>query len=247
MQTSPVPEIVESFSRYSRKLHGLYDRIPEVTCRGRAKCCTLLPEMTFVEAASAMLLVTNMAPADTRNLLKRTALYFLLNPVRIMSCPFLQDGRCIIYKDRFLGCRTYGLWSEKYYRRMAAGNLAAKYRLRQVWASAGVVIPEEIAGFQIPYCGDVRVTAGKIPGDRMLAKLGRRLAGLSSEFDPLMHESFRTVFYLDFSFWLVSMALGGQGAAQIKFRVVRDMVHSGDERGAADAAESIADALVCYF
>lgn len=239
--------IITAFQAYGERLHSLYDKIPQTVCRGDARCCTLIPEITFLEAASALHLLHNMHSGKRHEILDRIVFYFLLNPVKIMSCPFLEQGRCLIYEDRFLGCRTYGLWSGKYYSQAAEKNITARSHVNAAWKKAGVIIPSETAEFKHAYCNNVKVCHGKKPADRAMLKLGRRVAKLSSDFFPGMHEKFNSFFFMDISFWLVSQAKGPEGAALAKFHVVKDTLQAGNRTAAMEAAAPVVKAIARLF
>jgi Fe-S-cluster containining protein len=199
--------------------------------------------MTYVEAVSALSLLRDMEPEVRKHILSLMVRYFLLNPVKIMHCPFLDQGKCTIYEHRFLGCRTYGLWSEQFYTKSAARSHEARRHVHEAWERAGINIPAEIREFRVPYCADVKVRHGKKPNDRMLLKLGRKIAALSEEFSPEMHQSFTYTFYMDLSFWLVSLANGPEEAAKLKFLAVRQAVIQGKTDFADETVLAIADYL----
>jgi Fe-S-cluster containining protein len=70
----------------------------------------MLPEMTLVEALPVIRRLVEMAATMRNRLIKKIIGHFFLNPVEITSCPFLEGQECLIYPDRFFGCRSYGLW-----------------------------------------------------------------------------------------------------------------------------------------
>lgn len=239
--------LAEEFRPFRKKLRAIYKKVPATTCRGKAACCTLIPEMTFIEAVSAMKLLQDMEIKERKRVLTLMVRYFLLNPVHIMHCPFLHEARCIIYKDRFLGCRTYGLWSEKFYAKSAARSLEARRHIHAAWKRAGINIPAEIREFRVPYCTEVKVTGGRRPDDRTLLKPGRKMAALSEKFSPEMHNMFTSTFYMDLSFWLVSLVKGPNAAAQAKFVAAKQAVTEGKTSIAEDITASVTDLLKGMF
>ncbi len=241
---SHISELVEEFRPFRKKLHAIYKKLPATTCRGKAACCTLIPEMTFLEAVSAIRLLQDMEPEERKRVISLMVRYFLLNPVRIMHCPFLHEARCIIYKDRFLGCRTYGLWSGEFYAKMAARSLDARRQVHAAWEQAGVKLPADIREFRQPYCTDVKVTGSRKPDDRALLKLGRKVAALSEKYSPAMHNMFASTFYMDLSFYLVSEVKGPDAAAQAKFLAVRQAVTEGKTSIAEGIIASVTDQLM---
>ena len=93
----------------------------------------MLPEMTLVEVLPVIQRLVDMAPAVRKRLLQKIIIYFFLNPVEITSCPFLDGQDCLIYADRFFGCRSYGLWSQDYYEKLAASDRKVKIYLQKQW------------------------------------------------------------------------------------------------------------------
>ncbi len=243
MPAASITQLLQTSRKFTKELHSIYRKLPEVTCKGLAHCCTLLPDMTFTEAVSALDSLSSMEPPRRMEILHRIALYFYLNPVKIMSCPFLEKGRCIIYKDRFLGCRTYGLWSANHYKTLASKNLEAKRQVQAAWQQAGINLPKEVIEFQVPYCKNLKIIKGKQPNDRALLKLGKKVAYLSQEHSAAMHSMFAEDFFMDLSFWLVSMVFGKQGAANSKFMAVKAVCsgngHEYAEKNAQTAAQNL--------
>ncbi len=251
----PEPPITElpvhvsaEWGKYAERLWRVYDRIPPVSCGGRARCCTLLPEMSLVEAVSAVYSILEMPRALRSQVLHNMAEYFLLNPVRIMKCPFLRDGLCLIYDHRFLGCRTYGLWPEEYYTRMADANREAKKRVRMAWAEAGVAIPDAIVNFSVPYCNRVRVAKGhKRPSGKTLLKLGVKVDEISSDMNDALRQQFTNSFFMDLSFWLAANAAGARTVVQMKLEAVRQWVSSGGGGDESGKVARLSDALCNKF
>lgn len=247
MDRDSFQSVITAFLPYRKKLYSLYNRIPATVCKGNARCCTLIPEITFLEAASALHVLHGINAERQSEIIQRLVFYFLLNPVRIMSCPFLEHNRCLIYEDRFLGCRTYGLWSDRYYSKAAEKSLAARRHVHAAWKKAGVQIPCETAEFRHVYCNNVRVRKGRRPDDRAMLKVGQKVAELSSEFSPGMHDKFITVFFMDISFWLVSLVKSPEGAALAKFHVVKEVLHADNDNAALKTAMPVAQAIARLF
>ncbi|UCE83381.1 MAG: hypothetical protein JSV47_02240, partial [Deltaproteobacteria bacterium] len=104
------------------ELKQAYEKLPGTHCRRRTDCCSLLPEMNLLEALAAIRMLAKMSSAQRLQVYRRILSYFFLNPVEIISCPFLQGQDCLIYENRFFGCRAYGLWSRQYYDEQAEGS-----------------------------------------------------------------------------------------------------------------------------
>ena len=152
------PDIRELIARITPRrpsLLAVYNRLPATRCRRRTRCCSLLPEMSLPEALIALDGIRQF-PLDRRlSVLKKSVRYFLINPLEITSCPFLEGSDCLIYADRFFGCRAYGLWSPEEYQRRTEANRPAKRNTGEQWLRVGIRLPAAVVDFQLPYCRQV--------------------------------------------------------------------------------------------
>lgn len=227
-------------SAYHRGLTEAYNLLPETRCQRKTRCCSLLPEMTLLEALSA---IRNLAamPLATRTALTRSLVrYFLMNSVEISPCPFLRGADCLIYEDRFFGCRAYGLWSTDHYERQAERSWQAKEYTRLQWERLGVRLPREVVEFQVPYCPHVEVVGGVAVEDGLLLEAQDRIEGLSRNLG-LWHEVFRATYFADLGFLLASLAFGLREAVATKFSLVRDLLSGGDKRRLVALVEEVPD------
>ncbi|MGD8450149.1 MAG: hypothetical protein PVF36_13060, partial [Desulfobacterales bacterium] len=106
-----IRELLQTSDRQFQELKEVYALLPDTRCQRKTHCCSLLPEITLVEALLAIRRLVEMATAVRNPLIQKIIGYFFLNPVEITSCPFLEGQECTVYPDRFFGCRSYGLWS----------------------------------------------------------------------------------------------------------------------------------------
>jgi hypothetical protein len=163
-----------------------------------------------------------------------------MNSAEISPCPFLRGADCLIYEDRFFGCRAYGLWSTDQYERQAGRSRQAKEYTRLQWEHLGVELPRHVLEFQVPYCPHVEVAGDVAVEDRLLIEAQDRVETLSRNLGP-WHEVFRATYFADLSFLLASLAFGLREAVATKFSVVRDLVRGGDKRRLAALVEAVAD------
>jgi Fe-S-cluster containining protein len=227
-------------------LREVYRLLPETRCRRRALCCSLLPEMTLVEALSAVGQLAAMAPAVRMEVTRGFIRYFLMNPVERSSCPFLHGSDCRIYQKRFFGCRAYGLWSRAHYEAEAARNRQAKEIGRREWERLGVPLPRQVVEFHLLYCSQVEVVGGVEVNDGLLLEAQDRLEALSGRLG-FWHEVFRATCFADVSFLLASFAFGLQQAVATKFSLVRDLLHTGEGGRLARLLEEVPDVCAGLF
>jgi len=208
------------------ELKAVLDRIPAVTCRRRAECCTLLPPMSLIEAGLLFGPLASEPPDSLRRLVRRIVEYFFLNPVRLMGCPFLDDQACLVYPDRPFGCRAYGLWSPRAYRRLVEAGRKSQKEVQKAWASLGVTLPRAVVNHRPVYCRFVTTLNGAEVDDRLLGEvqgrvqeLDRRLGRPAGEFSQKYHH--------DLSFLLTASLLGYEHSLRNKVAVVREHLDHG--------------------
>jgi Fe-S-cluster containining protein len=200
----------------------------------------MLPEMTLIEALAALQQVKSFPPPLRRQITQKLVRYFILNAVEISACPFLQGAECRIYKDRFLGCRAYGLWSPEHYEAIATGSRQAKKNLHQQWQALGVTLPPDVTEHCVPYCPDVHVIGDVKINDALLLKTADRIETLSGNLNR-RHQSFQTTYFKDLSFLVTSLLLGLTQAVRLKFTIVRDILSTGDRTGLNHIIDEMSD------
>ncbi len=230
MSESPqfsLQELVQTSASLRRELIKVYELLPATKCRRQVRCCTLLPEMTFLEALQAIRALESWPSSDRLQVIRKIVRYFFSNALEISSCPFLQNQDCLIYPDRFFGCRAYGLWSRDYYQKLADQNRQEKSFLRQQWENLGIPLPGEVLSFEISYCSRVETDPPLMIRDEMLSAASDRIENLSGELNPWNRE-FREKYFFDMSFFLTGLQFGPQEAVRLKYFITRDIIQRAD-------------------
>ncbi len=228
MEWAAIDSLVCGSQDLLNELRAVYQHIPPTTCRRRAKCCSLLPETSFVEFLHLYQTLGLMPDATTRSVLAKIAAYYLLNSVERLDCPFLDSGSCLIYGWRPFTCRAYGLWSQRYYDEQAARNRQGKEACRAGWKSLGIDLPEEVLNFSQGYC--LSVTSDAMSADDgMLNAIWTKILELGEPFEPL-HSRYVQEYFSDFSFAMTALALGYRRALVEKVNVAREVVTHGDKK-----------------
>ena len=204
-----------------------YARLPHTRCRRQTYCCSLLPEMSLLEALSAIQKLLEMKSEQRSWMSKRLIRYFLLNPVEILKCPFLENNSCLIYPTRFFGCRAYGLWSKEHYRKKAEQSRQAKTLNQRQWQRLGVSLPQEVVDFNVDYCPYVEWDGDIEVDDTFLLDTFETIETLSAQLLP-WHNTFHHQYFSDLRFLLASISFGLQRVVQLKFEVVRYVLLTGD-------------------
>ena len=227
MDFQDINNVLENSISQRRKLHELYAALPVTHCRRQTTCCMMLPEMTLIEALVAMDRINKMAAPTRSQILQKLLKYFFLNPVEITSCPFLEGRQCLIYADRFFGCRAYGLWSQDTYDKLSTQTQKAKQYLQKQWAKMGVTLPETVTGFAVPYCPYVEIAEGGEINDQQIDEIAEDIDALTRHFGK-EDEAFRHHYFLDLSFLVASCTYGYTRAIQLKFTFVQEFMSTGD-------------------
>lgn len=224
-------------------LEGLmkaYDRIPATQCERRTHCCSLLPEASLVEILAVIRRLKRMKTRLKKRLCTKLVEYFFLNPVKITSCPFTEGRDCLIYPDRFFGCRAYGLWSYEYYQKLAEWDLETKIQLQLQWKRLGITLPQEVIDFNRPYCRNVKAEMHATMDDRVLTDIWDTVNKLSEHLSP-WHGIFQQRYFGDPSFLFSTLAFGYNEAVQLKYTVVKDILAFKNKNTFKQAIENLSD------
>jgi Fe-S-cluster containining protein len=225
LRLSDLKDLLFNSQGQRQELKNIYSQLPDTSCRRRTFCCSLLPEMTLLEALEALDQLRRFPPALRRELAQKIVRYFFINPVEISGCPFLEDRDCLIYPSRFFGCRAYGLWSKGHYQQSAHQARLIKKNVVQLWRNLGVPLPEKVTGHQLAYCAAVETIGQRKMSDEALLRAADRVEGWSQELNP-WHLHFQEGYFRDLSFLTAGLFVGLSQAVQLKYTLVRDLVQS---------------------
>jgi Fe-S-cluster containining protein len=219
-------KLIDSNTSGLAGLREVYARLPATRCKRKTHCCSMMPELTLLEALAAFQRLAGETVEFQRRVVKNIVKYFFINPVRITACPFLDEETCMIYEDRFFGCRAYGLWSKKHYENMARQSRDAKLSLGRIWQGLGIALPEKVINFQTPYCLDVRTVDGTMVDDSALIQMACDIDAVSAGLSP-WHRRFKQKFFSDLSFLTAAMIYDINHILRKKVDIVRDFVSAG--------------------
>jgi hypothetical protein len=235
-----IRDCIANSSSSFEALIKIYDRIPATRCERKTHCCTLLPEASLVEILAVIRRFQNMTAGLKKRLYTKLVEYFFLNPVKITSCPFLEGRDCLIYQDRFFGCRAYGLWSYEYYQKLAEWNRESKVQLQQQWKRLGITLPQQVVNFNMPYCREVEVEVPSKMDDRVLTDIWNAINKLSERLSP-WHRICQQNFFGDLSFLFSTLIFGFNEALKLKYTVVKNMIAFKNRDAFKQVVENITD------
>jgi Fe-S-cluster containining protein len=223
-------------------LEALADRLPATECSRRTECCALLPQMTLLEAARIWDALDRQPAVDAGRIASRLAAYFLINAARIPGCPFLDDSTCSIYGLRPFGCRAYGLYSAKAYRRRTRDSARNAAAVAKAWAGLGIQLPAEVTEHQPSYCRRVRVQDGSTVNDDTLAEIEAAIVEKNRSLGEAA-QVFDQTYGSDLSHLVAAEAFGGREALRHKVLVVREHLTG----GASPTLGHLADRAAAHF
>lgn len=137
---------------YFKKLNVLYESLPSGTCAACTSCCSESVNMSHLEFLN--LLHHYLSKAVLEKISKRVISYYLLELVKPMKCPFLdEEGRCEIYAYRPLPCRIFGNTTELAYRMNYKNiHLQNLTTAKALWVQEGLRMPKTVIHRQIGFC-----------------------------------------------------------------------------------------------
>ena len=235
-----IKDLLRTSVRQRRELGEILSMLPSTRCERRTLCCSMLPEMSLVEALSAVSGIAGMHEDMRIELLGRIIYYFFVNPVEIIKCPFLDDRECLIYQKRFFGCRAYGLWSKDCYTQISERSRQGKLFIRKQWQTLGISLPEKVAGFEVPYCSDVKSEGSPDINDEVLITYAQKIEELSGHFSD-WNQMFCRMYFNDLGFLLASLIFGVKESVSLKFAIVSDIVKTGKRSRLEAAIENVPD------
>ena len=207
-------------------LNQLYQQVPDTTCARRGACCTLLPPVSTVELAAWLHRLADIPYNERSAQARRLLEHFLVNAAQRRPCPWARPASCAVYPDRFMGCRTYGLWSTSAYEKRAAQAAQGQQAVAQAWQRLGVELPPKVLAPAPAYCLQVKPVSGPAPDDAAIEALEERAIELSRDL-PSSLERLHD-FSGDISFAVAVLVLGQPQALSLKVAVTKALL-AGDQ------------------
>lgn len=235
-----IKDLLQNSVQQRKELEEIYTLLPPTTCDRKTLCCSMLPEMSLIEALSAIHELTGMPEGTRINFLKNIIKYFFINPVEITKCSFLDDKNCLIYQKRFFGCRAYGLWSKNYYGQISERSRQGKLFIRRQWENLGIILPKKVMNFEVPYCPNVRTGGHLEINDEILIKCAQKIEEISLHFSK-WSQLYCRMYFNDPGFLLASLIFGVNESVHLKFAIVSDFVKTGNRLKLEAAIEKLPD------
>ena len=158
--------------RAGQELERRRQELPSTTCARQGDCCGLLPPLLPVEMLDWLAKLGSLPAPHRRKEARALVGHFLLNAAQRRACPWSRPGACVIYKQRFVACRAYGLWTPAQYEPRRRQAREAARQVVAAWQGLGIALPQAVKADPPPYCRQVRVTQGQRPHEDSLTRNG---------------------------------------------------------------------------
>lgn len=138
-------------------LNAIYSEIKPGECKACVRCCTESVNMNYIEFLNVIYHCYREGAETKRQLpLRRLLEYYLLELVKPMSCPFLNEDRtCEIYAYRPLPCRLFGnAYRGDYEKNLKKIHIQNKRFAGRLLETYGLKMPTKVLTRAIPFCED---------------------------------------------------------------------------------------------
>ena len=174
-------------------------------------------------------------PVEQRdNLLRRVVAYEFLNLVKIdLECPFLADNQCIIYRNRPLSCRVFGLYPEGDYKIRINDSQVSNRKLAEYYReNYDLKLPDLVVSHDVNQCEYNHDEEGN-PIVLSLYERGRvqkMFFSLEDRIFPTEMERPKEVLER-FSYFFIKNFLGEGELFEIRLALMRDYLENGRTDG----------------
>ncbi len=181
-----------------RRLRRLYEPIPEVVCGSCGHvCCSASPDAYLLEYLNAWRFVRYELKdaALESEIVARAARWAFQTFFREgVFCPFLFDGRCVIYEARPFSCRVWALEEDTYYEKKAARAAENARRQEEFFARNGVRPMKPLAEFILPKCREIKICGAGPIDEKFISGTDNEIALLHRTL--IRPEEFRSLNFL---------------------------------------------------
>lgn len=199
-------------------LEALYADLPGGECKGCTRCCSESVNVSFGEILHIISGISSTEGLMTPELGKRIMNFYFNELAKAGACPFLENGKCVIYSFRPLQCRLFGVYErdayEKDYLEVREENRNTAALLKEHY---GVVIPTELVDRKLPYCDD-------FVADRLISREEKRgfMERLYKPDAALMEVGFlkESEWGLSLVAWLARLVIGNHLAGEVRFQAI---------------------------
>lgn len=230
--------------KYFARLEKLYAPIPEAACGDCGDvCCRASPDFYLLEYLRAWRRVRYEIadPQLEAEIVRRAVRWaFLCFIKEDIYCPFLFDGRCVIYDVRPFNCRVWALEDEAFYEKKAARARESAKKQEDFLRKNGIMIAKPFAEMILPKCRNISIRGGAPPlTEKMITAFDAEVALVHRGL--IRPEEFRGLnFILHFPGHVVLKRLAPLAFDETKLAVARELTEHGTENLLSEKEEIIA-------
>ena len=224
-----------------KRLMKLYASIPGVTCGDCGHvCCSDSPDFYVLEYLHAWRHIRyELKDPDLEAHILRRALRwaFLKFVAGDVFCPFLHDGRCVIYPVRPLNCRVWALEDDAYYEAKAARARESVKKQQAYFESHGVKLLKPLEEFVLPRCRDIEIHGGRRFSEQEIRDIDMEVAFLHKSL--LQPAQFRSInFHLHFPGHVALKAVAPGAFDDTRIRIALEFQDENSEKQLNEIMES---------
>lgn len=217
--------------RIPRQLTFIYSQIPMNSCQRCADCCFNGPQVYPIEFINIYRSLQSLPETTQIKLGNRIVEYELLSLTTLKNkCPFLNDKGCLIYAERPLQCRLFGLYPQGEYENMVNNcrhenkNLA-EYYLRK----KRVKLPLSVMTYDVDQCENNHDSQGSLVvlPKKERERFDEQILELSNQFLPT---TWRSQHLLSFSNQYNRLHTDDETLELTKVQTIREFQRHGDSR-----------------
>ncbi len=217
--------------RVPRQLSFIYSQIPMNNCRRCADCCFNSPQVYPIEFINIYRSLQSLSEKTQITLGNRIVEYELLSLTTLKNkCPFLSKRGCLIYGERPLQCRLFGLYPQGEYENLVKrcrheNKNLADYYLRK----KRVKLPMSVMTYDVDQCENNYDSQGNllILPEKERERFDEQILALSEQFLP---RHWRSQHLLSFSNQYNRLHTDDETLEQTKVQSIREFQRHGDSR-----------------
>lgn len=214
-----------------KALGELYDSVPQGQCAGCTACCSESVNTSFVEFVNIYRFLSENEEVFGK-VIKRIFDFYFTEYVERKKCPFLEDGKCLIYSVRPLPCRTFGHLNqedyEKNYEEVLQINKDTQNALEEAYSFR---VPDAVVEFKIPYCESFIVEEKM--SEEALNDLRVKLLSMDV-FAAKEGDIDEDLLNLSLVYWFIYLYLEAEEASELRVEFSKDFLEKGFSEGYQD-------------
>ncbi len=155
--------------KIGRRLDYIYNQAPNHACGPCVDCCFSCAQVYPIEFLNILSYLLELDELTQARVARKLIEYELFHLATLKyTCPFLENGACIIAARKPLLCRFFGLYPEDEYKEMLAKSREENERLAMGYARFHrILLQQEVMTYDVEQCrvneggGELKVATGQ--------------------------------------------------------------------------------------